>query len=238
MPLKGVYLIGLTGNIACGKSAVLAMLEELGARVIDADRVTHALQQPGEPVYDAIVAEFGPAILAAPGGPIDRRALGAIVFADPAALRRLERIVHPAVHARIEAWLEQVALEPSTENREPLTSGASRVTSDEGRGTRHPSPVTRSRVAVIDAIKLLESGWKPLCDAIWVVTCAPEQQIERLVATRGLSEAEARARIAAQPPQADKVAQADVVIDNSGSLEETRRQVEAAWQRIVGRSDA
>src|SRR5262245_39444760 len=99
------YLIGLTGNIACGKSSVLAVLAELGAQVIDADRVTHELQQPGQPVYDAIVAEFGAGILAAPGGPIDRRALGSIVFADPAALRRLERIVHPAVHQRIKDWL-------------------------------------------------------------------------------------------------------------------------------------
>jgi dephospho-CoA kinase len=87
-------------------------------------------------------------------------------------------------------------------------------------------------VAVIDAIKLLESGWKQQCDAIWVVTCTPEQQIDRLMTTRAMSEAEARARIAAQPPQAEKVAQADVVIDNSGSLEQTRRQIEAAWQRI------
>src|SRR5262245_28156377 len=102
------YLTGLTGNIACGKSSVLAMLEELGAHVIDADRVTHELQRPGQPVYDAIVAEFGADILATPGGPIDRRALGAIVFADPAALRRLEQIVHPAVHARIEAWLKEI----------------------------------------------------------------------------------------------------------------------------------
>ena len=219
----GVYLIGLTGNIACGKSSVLAMLAELGARVIDADRVTHALQQPGEPVYGAIVAEFGPGILAAPDGPIDRRALGAIVFADPEALRRLERIVHPAVHARIEAWLEQVA-----------HNDERRTINDEESSPAHRSSfiVHPFKVAVIDAIKLLESGWKPLCDAIWVVTCTPEQQVARLVATRGLSAAEARARIAAQPPQADKVAQADVVIDNSGSLEETRRQVEAAWRRI------
>jgi dephospho-CoA kinase len=217
MPLDGIYLIGLTGNIACGKSSVLAMLEQFGARVIDADRVTYALQQPGEPVYHAIVAEFGSGILSTPDGPIDRRALGAIVFADPKALQRLERIVHPAVHARIEAWLESLG--------------------DGGWGTGvgendPPSSNPHPSVAVIDAIKLLESGWKPLCDAIWVVTCTPEQQIERLVATRGLSEAEAQTRIAAQPPQADKVAQADVVLDNSGSLEETRRQVEAAWQRI------
>jgi dephospho-CoA kinase len=214
------YLIGLTGNIACGKSSVLAMLAELGAQVIDADRVTHELQQPGQPVYDAIVAEFGAGILAAPGGPIDRRALGAIVFADPAALRRLEQIVHPAVHQRIKDWLEQVALNDER-----------RTKNDEESSQAHRSSLIAHRytVAVIDAIKLLESGWKPLCDAIWVVTCTPEQQIERLMTTRGMSEAEARTRLAAQPPQSEKVAQADVVIDNSGALEQTRQQVEAAW---------
>ena len=226
MPLPGIYLIGLTGNIACGKSSVLAMLEQLGAQVIDADRVTHMLQQPGEPVYDAIVAEFGPGILADPGGAIDRRALGAIVFADPLALRRLERIVHPAVHARIEAWLAQIARQGDKETRRQGEVN-SLVSHSPGL------PVSLSRpVAVIDAIKLLESGWKPLCDAIWVVTCTLEQQVERLIATRGLSASDAQVRVAAQPPQADKVAQADVVIDNSGSLEETRQQVEAAWHAI------
>ncbi|HEX9439797.1 MAG TPA: dephospho-CoA kinase [Roseiflexaceae bacterium] len=218
-------MIGLTGNIACGKSTVLALLQQLGAQVIDADRVTHELQRPGEAVYDAIVAAFGVDILTEPGGPIDRRALGAIVFNDPVALRRLEQIVHPAVHARITAWLDDVARR-SVEDRgwmiEDRDSASSSSILD------HPS----STVAVIDAIKLLESGWKSLCDAIWVVTCVQEQQVERLMATRELSEAEARTRVAAQPPQADKIAQADVVIDNSGSLAETRRQVEAAWRKI------
>jgi len=218
MKLPGIYLIGLTGNIGCGKSTVLAMLRERGAHVIDADRVTHELQQPGEEVYAQIVAAFGEGILSAPGGPIDRRKLGAIVFADPAALRRLEQIVHPAVHARIQAWLGQVA--------------GQRDTRHETRDTRHDAVLQSPTVAVIDAIKLLEAGWRLLCDAIWVVTCPPEQQLARLVATRGMSAEEARARIAAQPPQADKVAQADVVIDNGGTLEETRRQVDAAWQAI------
>ncbi|MBK9715604.1 MAG: dephospho-CoA kinase [Kouleothrix sp.] len=223
MPFKGIYLIGLTGNIACGKSTVIAMLRERGAAVIDADRVTHDLQLPGEPVYQAIVATFGPAILATPGGPIDRRALGAIVFADPAALRRLEQIVHPAVHARILSWLESL--------------GARDLGLEASEHWQAPSPKPQTpAVAVIDAIKLLESGWKPLCDAIWVVTCAAGQQVARLVATRGMSEQEARGRIAAQPPQADKIAQADVLIDNSGSLDQTRRQVDAAWQAIADRS--
>ncbi|MCS7288867.1 MAG: dephospho-CoA kinase, partial [Roseiflexus sp.] len=139
MPYKGVYLIGLTGNIACGKSTVLEMLREHGAAVIDADQVTRQVQQPGEPVYQQIVEAFGEAILVEPGGPIDRQRLGAIVFSDPQALRRLEQIVHPAVHARILAWLDEAA--------------------------------TYARVAVIDAVKLLEAGWKQVCDAVWVVTC-------------------------------------------------------------------
>lgn len=222
MSYQGIYLIGLTGNIACGKSTVLATLRELGAQVIDADAVTHALQRPGEPVYAQIVAEFGPGVLAEPGGPIDRRALGAIVFNDPAALRRLEQIVHPAVHAHILAWLTSLS-----------DAGGRAGNQTEPTSQSAPRTPHASQVAVIDAIKLLESGWRPLCDAIWVVACQPEQQLARLVATRGLSDAEARTRIAAQPPQAAKVAQADVVIDNSGTLEGTRRQIEAAWQAIA-----
>lgn len=200
MPYNSLYLIGLTGNIACGKSTVLAMLRERGAAVIDADEVTRAVQQPGEPVYHTIVEAFGEAILVAPGGPIDRRRLGAIVFSDPQALRRLEQIVHPAVHTRILAWLDEIA--------------------------------ASHRVAVIDAVKLLEAGWKQVCDAVWVVTCPPEQQLRRLVETRGMDEAEAWMRIKAQPAQESRVTQADVVIDNGGALDATRAQVDAAWASI------
>lgn len=85
---------------------------------------------------------------------------------------------------------------------------------------------------ILEAIKLIESGLYRDCDALWVVTCRPEQQLERLMRDRRMSEAEARRRIAAQPPQSEKIALADVVIDNSGSVEETRAQVEAAWQAI------
>ncbi|HEY1012840.1 MAG TPA: dephospho-CoA kinase [Herpetosiphonaceae bacterium] len=199
-----MYLIGLTGNIACGKSTVVAMLRELGAAVCDADAVTHLVQAPGAPAHAAIVAAFGPAVLREPGdaaSPIDRPALGRIVFGDPAALRRLEEIIHPAVRAWIWAWLDERRADGSA-------------------------------VAVIDAIKLLESGWPAACDAVWVVTAAPEQQLARLMGERGMSGADARQRIAAQNPQADKVAAADVVIDNSGTLDETRAQVLAAWRNL------
>lgn len=211
-----LYKIGLTGGIACGKSAVVAMLEELGAWTIDADQVTRQLQQPGYPVYDQIVATFGTEILVHPDGPIDRPSLGARVFNNPEELRQLEAIVHPAVRAEVFAWLDDVA------TRVP-------------RGTA-PDTLSKTKtrpVAVIDAIKLLEGGWQQYCDAVWVVTCAPAQQLERLVQTRGMREAEARQRIAAQPPQESRVAHATVVIDNSGTLEETRQQVTAAWHAMM-----
>ncbi len=194
------FLIGLTGNIACGKSAVLARLAELGAETIDADSVVHELQRPGEPVWAAIREAFGPAVLT-PEGALDRRALGAIVFGDPAALARLEALTHPAVRARIEE----------------------RVAAAAGRGVA---------VMVIDAIKLFEGGLADRCDQNWVVTCASEQQLARLMARNGFTEAEARQRIAAQPPQAEKVARADLVIDNSGVLADTYAQVDAAWRRV------
>lgn len=110
--LPELYLIGLTGNIACGKSTVVQMLQALGAYTLDADAITHQLQAPQQPVYEQIVAEFGVGILAAPDAdgnrPLDRKALAAMVFSDPVQLKRLEAIVHPAVHRAIWAWLAQV----------------------------------------------------------------------------------------------------------------------------------
>ncbi len=204
-PAHWPYLIGVTGNIACGKSTVLARLAERGAETIDADRVVHALMEPGEPVWEAVRREFGPGVITADGR-IDRRALGAIVFADPAQLQRLEELTHPAVRVRIVALVEAAAQ----------------------RG---------KRVLVVDAIKLYEGGLADYCDETWVVICAPEQQLARLMARNGFSEAEARQRIAAQPPQAEKIARADVAIDNSGTLDATRAQVDAAWARIGLRTE-
>jgi dephospho-CoA kinase len=189
-------VIGLTGNIGTGKSTVMALLVELGAVGIDADKVAHEVVLPGEPAYDRVVAEFGPAI-APNGGPINRLRLGQIVFSDPAALARLEAIVHPAVSERIRRLVAEA----------------------------------QARVVVIEAIKLLEAGLSlRLCDQVWVVTAPRAEQIRRLMATRGLSEQEAVLRIDAQPPQEEKAARADVVIDNSGSPDDVRRQVEQAWR--------
>ena len=202
-----LYLIGLTGNIGCGKSTVTRLLAGRGAAVCDADKVTRTIMRPGEQAYDAIVAAFGAGILTAPGGPIDRPALGRLVFADPVALRRLEAIVHPATRSAIQQWL----------------AGKERL-AEAGQ---------RRAVAVVDAIKLIEAGYPAICDAVWVVVCEEREQLRRLVELRGMSLADARQRITAQPPQHEKVAVADVVIDNSGPLAETERQVAVAWDALV-----
>jgi len=191
------YIIGLTGNIATGKSTVLRMLKRLGARAIDADALVHELMEKGTPVWQAVVREFGQGILSSDGS-INRQKLGSTVFADEAALRRLEALVHPAVIVRTQELIE---------------------------GSQEP-------VVVVEAIKLIESGMDKTCDVLWVVTCSKEQQLARLVKQRGLTEEEARQRIEAQPPQEAKLALADVVIDNSGGLDETWRQVEREWERI------
>lgn len=192
------YLIGLTGNIATGKSAALRMLKRLGARVIDADALVHQLMVKGTPLWQAILDEFGEGILR-PDGEIDRGKLGAIVFADAEALKRLEAIVHPAVTTLVDELIRQ-ATEP---------------------------------VIVVEAIKLIEAGWHRAYDSLWVVTCPKEQQLERLMRRRRLSREEALLRIEAQPPQEAKIALADVVIDNSGTLGKMWKQVKREWGKLM-----
>jgi dephospho-CoA kinase len=158
--------IGITGPIGCGKSTVAHWLgERPGVVVIDADRVARDVLAAGTPELDAVYVRFG-GDLRAPDGALDRAALGRMVFADPAALRDLEAIVHPAVRPRILAALEA-------------------------------AEVADAPAVVIEAIKLVEGGLADLCDEVWLVTCGPDIQLERLVG-RGTPEAEARERIAAQ----------------------------------------
>ena len=198
-----IYLIGLTGNIATGKSLVAQMLSDLGAHVIDADALVHELQRKGTPVWARIVGEFGEEILRA-DGEIDRAKLGALVFSDPEALCRLESIVHPAVGAEIEQQLADLG--PSASD---------------------------FQVAVIEAIKLIEAGLHKRCNALWVVTSRPEVQLRRLMRTRGLSETDAQVRIAAQPPQSEKIALADVLIENDTTVSDLRAQVIRHWNQIL-----
>ena len=198
-------ILGITGNIACGKTAVGKMLLNLGAeRYIDADAVVHKLYESGQPVAVRVAEAFGPAVLA-PDGSVNRKALGDLVFQDADAMRRLEAIVHPAVG---QALLNEL------------------------------SQVSPSGIAIIDAVKLLEGGSGAFCQSKWLVTCSEEQELARLMARNHLSEEEARARLRAQPPLAPKLALVDEVIDNGGSLTETRRQVAAAFGRFLERFPA
>ncbi len=195
-------IIGITGNIACGKTAVGHMLLELGAeRYIDADALVHQLYMEGQPIAVKVAEAFGSEVIAADGS-IDRKALGEIVFQNAGAMRRLEAIVHPAVG---QALLKALA------------------------------SVSPSGIAVIDAVKLLEGGSGSLCQSKWMIVCSQEQELARLMARNQLSEEEAWARIRAQPSVAARLPLVNEVIDNSGSLEETRRQVTSAFERFSSR---
>ncbi len=193
-------IIGITGNIACGKTVVGQMLLELGAeRYIDADAVVHRLYQAGQPIAVRVAETFGPAVMAADGS-VNRAALGEIVFHDVEALRRLESIVHPAVGEAI---------------------------------ARELAAVRPTGIAVIDAVKLLEGGSAAFCQSKWLIVCPEEQERARLMARDKLSREEVEARLRAQPSVEARLKLVDEVIDNGGSLEETRRQVEAAFGRFV-----
>jgi len=191
------FTLGVTGNIASGKSTVSGMLQELGATVIDSDLVYRELVGPGKPLLATLAARFGPDIIAA-DGTLDRPTLGAIVFSDAAALAALDRLTHPAVIAEVDRRLAAIP----------------------------------AGVVVLDAVKLIESGHADRCDAVWVVTTSPDEQVTRLMKRNTLSAVEARRRVAAQPPLTEKLARADLVIDNSGTIEQTREQVERAWQNL------
>ncbi len=193
----GKYVIGLTGNIATGKSVVRKMLEQLGAYTIDADALSHHTMIKGAPGYQKVIDTFGKWIVDGDGS-IDRAKLGRHVFKDPGALRQLEKIVHPLVEHDMDLMIKH----------------------------------TDQRVIVIEAIKLLEGPLAGACDTVWT-THAPEPvQKARLMKERKMTERDALQRIHAQPPQELKKAAANVVIETSGSMEETWKQVVNAWKAI------
>jgi dephospho-CoA kinase len=198
--------IGLTGGIATGKSYVRRHLETRGVPTIDADTVAREVVAPGTPGHDAVVDRFGLAVVG-PSGAIDRPALGTIVFADAAARRDLEAIVHPAVHAAILSWLDARARD----------AGA--------------------WLAVADIPLLFETGRRYPFDAIVVAACPPEVQLARVVARDQLTEDAARQRLAAQWPIDEKVRLADYVVWTDGGYEATDRQVDeviAALEQRAG----
>jgi dephospho-CoA kinase len=198
-----VLLVGLTGGIGSGKSTVARMLERHGAVVFDADVLAREAVEPGTPGHDAVVERFGPNVLL-PGGALDREALGSIVFADPAARRDLEAIVHPEV-------------------RRLFAEGCERY-----RGT--------DAVVVFGAPLLVETGMHTAFDVLIVVAAPVEQQVERLLRDRAMPEAAIRARIDAQLPLVDKIEVADVVVNNDGSIDDLRAQVDAVWADLRERA--
>jgi dephospho-CoA kinase len=198
-----VITIGLTGGIGSGKSAVAAILRELGATLIDADTVGHDVYLPGKPCWQDIVDAFGRGMVDTDGR-IDRKKLGARVFADPAALRRLNALVQPRIATAI------------AERIRDLRAG--------GLG----SPI------VVEAAVLIEAGWQRLVDEIWVVTTSREHAIERVMASRGLSRPEIERRIASQLSDAERTREAASVIANDGTLADLRAHIGRLWRERAG----
>ena len=195
--------IGLTGSIGSGKSTVAALLVERGAVLLDADAIVREIQQPGTPVFTAMVEHWGDDIVA-DDGTLDRQAVADRVFGDADELAVLNAIVHPAV------------ADEMTRRRKTLASTDATV--------------------ILDIPLLVESGHEGLAGII-VVDVDPELAVERLMTHRGFTETDARGRIARQASRADRLARADVVVDNSGSLNDLVAQVDLvqAWLERLDR---
>lgn len=193
-------MIGLTGGVATGKSTIAKRFAELGAAVLDADRFAREAVEVGQPALEEIRARFGEEVIASDGS-LDRKALGAIVFRDAAARRDLEAIVHPRVRERMKRCLDALRRQ--------------------GYGG----------VAILEIPLLFESrGSLELVDRVLVVYAPRSLQVERLMRRNQLTWEEAVLRVDAQLPIDEKVARADYVVDNSGSLDEAFRQVDRLWE--------
>ena len=196
--------VGLTGGVACGKSTVARMFADLVANIVDADTIAHELYRPGHEVLQELVKHFGPEILK-PDGELDRARLAALVF-DGGRVEELNRIVHPAVIRQQDQWMRAL-------------------------GEKDPYAV-----AIVEAALIFEAGVKDHFDRIMVVTCKPAQKTARFAQRTGMNEDEARAdverRNKAQMSDEDKARRADFVIDNSGSVEETRHQVQRIYSEL------
>jgi dephospho-CoA kinase len=193
--------IGLTGGIATGKSTVANLLVQRGALLIDLDRIAREIVEPGQPALEQIAQRFGQAVLQA-DGTLDRKKLGAIVFADPGKRKALEQITHPAIRAVMKQRME------------------------------HYRTTEPGRLTVVDVPLLYESGLVSYFEKIMVVYVPRQAQLERLMRRDKLSREEAEKRLNAQMDIEEKKRRADYVIDNSGSLEDTERQVAAFWREM------
>ena len=195
-------LIGLTGGLAAGKSSVAAMFRKLGAVVIDCDELAREVTAKGQRGYELVTRAFGPGVTG-PDGELDRAALAAIVFADPARRGELEALLHPLILERVRA--------------------ISRAAFDADPGA----------VALVEAALLFEAGWDREMDANILVVSSPAAQRARAIGRGGLDGAQVDQRIAAQAAPDQKARRADFVIDNSHTLERTRAQVERVWAALM-----
>ena len=195
-------LVGLTGGIATGKSTVSEILRQLGCEIIDADRLARDVVEPEQPAWKQIVAEFGRGVVTAEGA-LDRKRLGAIVFADPERRKRLEAITHPAIRARFQARLDELAAQGF------------------------------AGIVVFDAPVMIESGNYKNMDRLVVVVTDDATQAGRLQERDGTDEAEGRRKIASQMPLAEKAKLADYVIDNSGAPEATAAEVRRVFAALM-----
>ena len=198
-----LHRYALTGGIGSGKSTIASLFVEQGAFLVDADAISRSLMEPGEAVLARTVAEFGEHLLDADGR-LNRPALARIVFNDEQARLRLNAIVHPAIRERAAQLVEQAQSEPGF-----------------------------SGVVLEDIPLLVETGDPSAFEGVVVVRTPLATRLERLVSSRGMSEEDARARIAAQTSDEQREAVATWIIDNGGSLEETTEQVRAVWQQMV-----
>lgn len=193
--------VALTGGIATGKSVVAAEFQRLGVPTVDADVLAREAVAPGTPALAAILARFGSDVLDDHQA-LDRRKLGAIVFADDASRRDLEQIVHPAVQSAINSWLA--------------------ATERDGH---------RLAIAVIPLV--YETGRERDFDAVITTACGADEQLRRLMARDGLSELQARQRIAAQLSTEEKVRRANYAIWTDGPVENTKRQVLETLEKLA-----
>ncbi len=196
--------VGLTGGVACGKSTVGELFAARGAQVVRADDIAHQLMAPGQPVYQEILQHFGRGVINQDGS-INREKLAEAAFGG-GRVAELNRIVHPAVIAHQDRWMAEM-------------------------GSRDPGAVV-----MVEAALILEAGVENRFDKLVVVTCRPEQKVERFAARHGVAEEtaqqEVERRSAAQRPDEEKVRAADYVIDNSGTLADTARQVDAVFAQL------
>ena len=204
------FRVGLTGTFGSGKSTVAEMFAHCGAAVIDADRIAHEVVEPGQPAFRRIAEEFGPEYIQSDGS-LDRKRLADTVFASPERRQTLNEIVHPCVIEEMDRQVESL---------------------ERGEGTAGVPPMI-----VLNVPLLLERGLTDGLDKIVVVTISEDERLRRTKRRDGLTENEVVRRVAAQWPQDKKAALADAVVDNSGSLDETRRQVKTLYEKWIDARD-